>query len=125
MVFEYPFEEWKEDWAATLESSLTIPTANSDEYLEKLFRARYTNPDEASWKRARIVAAYLYIVRNVESLENAGWILRSSKGMNIFPHLTIALWRAFSIPFDEVLSNPPPVGVIIAAAEEQRKLNPP
>jgi hypothetical protein len=125
MEFAYSLEEWMQDWAATLKASLTTPTESADEHLEKLFRSRYTNPVEALWKRARVAAAFRYIADNMESLENAGWILRSSKSADIFPHLSVALYRAFTIPSAAVLSCPPPVAVIIAAAEEQRRLNGP
>jgi|GEM_PF-5241562 len=121
MEWDYQFEEWKEDWAASLAASVAIPEENFPAHLETLFRSRYTNPDEAAWKHNRIAAAYWYIVSNADSLENVNWLLKSSKGMDIFPQLSIALYRFFSIAADAALANPPPIGAMIQVVEEQHR----
>jgi hypothetical protein len=125
MEYDYIWEDWRVDWAATLEATATKSEESSREYFVQLFQSRYTNPVEANWKRARIGAAYDYLICNLDALENAGWILRSSKGIDVFPHLSIALYRFFSVAPDAALSSSPPPEVIIAVAEEQRRLNGP
>jgi hypothetical protein len=122
MEFDYTVQEWAEDWAAIAEATPMKSKESSQQYFRELFQSRYTKPGEAYWKLARIGAAYDYLGRNLDSFLNSGWGMQSSKGIDIFPHLLTALYRAFTIPSDAVLSHPPPPEVIIAAAEEQRRV---
>jgi hypothetical protein len=125
MSFDYPFEEWNEDWAAILKATSMTPEEKPREYLQELFRSRYTNPDEAYWKQHRVASACLYMRHHSDSFEEAGWLLRTSEEMTVNPHLTIALYRIYSIGTDALLLNPPSPQVVIIAANDQWALNGP
>jgi len=114
-----------EDFAAVLEGTQSQSLEGFPEYLEELFRSRYTNPEEAAWKLNRIRLAYTYLFDNLEAFERESWLIRTTE--NILPnnHLIEAFWRFFSWGTDEQARKPPAASVFARMAEEQRKLLPP
>ena len=77
MNFAYSPEEWFTDWGWILESSLTLQKENSMEEARKFFRSRYTNPSEADWKLDRILKAYHYLDKHLDSFEKASLAVAS------------------------------------------------
>ncbi len=100
MKFEYPPGEWLQDWGRILEGSLTVLKGKSNEFAEKLFRSRYSNPDEADRKCHRVLLAYHYLDRNAESFEKDGWIIASTKQATVAKPLALALCRFFGYASD-------------------------
>jgi hypothetical protein len=121
MYFHYALSDWRKDWGAMAESSLTLTKEDSPGWGRSYFHSHYTNPLEADWKLDRQIRAYRYMEKHAEVFEAGSWIIMSTKRITIGNHLALALFRFFSHADDERVVNVPPPEIIMAAAEEHRQ----
>lgn len=65
LPFSYTSEEWLDHFRDAAEFSRG-PGANPDQWAERYFQARYPNPEEARYKRVRLMAALSFMEEHAE-----------------------------------------------------------
>ncbi len=125
MEIRYQWKDWMHDWQSVLESSLTVPKEQENEWFRTFFLSRYQPPAEARWRCERILAALRYLEANADSFEKGGgYAIASSKGGIVTKYLTSALYRFFGVADDAEISTPPPPKEFIEGAQEHERNEP-
>ena len=106
------------DWRNVLEATETVSLEHQSEHLRKLFVARYPDVTEAQWRCNRCLAALRYMEANKESLEQAGWLLSSSKGGMVGWTVSFALCGFFGQVDDKEVLEPLSAQAFIDVLEE-------
>lgn len=104
MKFDYPVVEWLDH--ADLFARLTLEDQDGPAVLDRVFEGRFSNPQEAQYKKARLGAAMRYIDLNQDSLNEVGVAVFSKDGSGIVSaRLYAALWPIFSKRSDDELDD--------------------
>lgn len=109
------------DWQNVLAATETVSLPQVSEHLRRVFVARYPDVAEATWRCNRCLAALRYLEANKEPLEQAGWLLASSKGGTVGYEVAFALCGFFGQVDDDEVSNPLSAQEFIYVLEEFRR----
>jgi hypothetical protein len=108
------------DWSNVLEASATVPLDEKTQHLRRVFVARYPDEQEAFWRCNRCLALR-YMETNKERVQEAGWLLASSKGGTVGFDVSFALCGFFGQVSNEQVLNPLSVDEFVYALDEFQK----